>query len=88
MPVPAVPVSVPTNNETLSSTGHISNTNTNNLIIYPKAPLPNASLELKSTAIAPPVRHKKGTRPRGCPCCDPDNIDNVVDKLFFTNAPA
>lgn len=55
---------------------------------FPKAPPPTASLELKSTSIAPPVRHKKGTRPRGCPCCDPDNIDNIVDNLFFMNAPA
>jgi hypothetical protein len=33
------------------------------------------------------VRHKKGSRPRGCPCCDPDNIDNVVDKYLFLGAP-
>lgn len=28
-------------------------------------------------------RHVKGVRQRGCPCCDPDNIDNIVDKLLF-----
>ena len=32
-------------------------------------------------------RHNKGTRPRGCPCCDPDNIDNIVDKMLFFEAP-
>jgi hypothetical protein len=38
--------------------------------------------------VIPPTRHKKGQRARGCPCCDPDNIDNVVDKLFLANIPA
>jgi hypothetical protein len=33
-------------------------------------------------------RHDKGsTRPRGCPCCDPDNIDNIVDQLLFQHYP-
>eukprot|EP01035_Chromulina_nebulosa_P021117 gene21117-27363_t len=34
-----------------------------------------------------PVRHDKGTRPRGCPCCDPDNIENIVDKILFLDCP-
>jgi hypothetical protein len=34
------------------------------------------------------ARHDKGsTRPRGCPCCDPDNIDNIVDQLLFQHYP-
>lgn len=32
-------------------------------------------------------RHEKGTRPRGCPCCDPDNLDNIVDKMLFMDMP-
>lgn len=32
-------------------------------------------------------RHKKGSRPRGCPCCDPDSIDNIVDKMIFLESP-
>ena len=32
-------------------------------------------------------RHNKGSRPRGCPCCDPDNIDNIVDRMIFLDAP-
>lgn len=32
-------------------------------------------------------RHEKGVRPRGCPCCDPDNIDNIVDKMLFLETP-
>jgi len=32
-------------------------------------------------------RHIKGTRPRGCPCCDPDNIDNIIDQIIFNNTP-
>ena len=31
----------------------------------------------------PSARHKKGVRPRGCPCCDPDAMDNIVDKLLM-----
>lgn len=32
-------------------------------------------------------RHEKGTRPRGCPCCDPDNLDNLIDKMLFMDMP-
>jgi hypothetical protein len=40
-------------------------------------------------AFGPPARHEKGSgvRPRGCPCCDPDNVDNIVDKLLFLETP-
>lgn len=34
-----------------------------------------------------PVRHNKGSRPRGCPCCDPDNVENIVDKLLLNCPP-
>ncbi len=34
----------------------------------------------------PEERHKKGVRQRGCPCCDPDNIDNIVDRMLYFNA--
>jgi len=36
-------------------------------------------------ATGPVPRHAKnaGVRQRGCPCCDPDNIDNVVDQMFM-----
>lgn len=33
------------------------------------------------------ARHNKGTRVRGCPCCDPDNLDNVVDSYLFLQPP-
>ena len=34
------------------------------------------------------IRHKKGgTRQRGCPCCDPDSLENIVDRLLLQNAP-
>jgi hypothetical protein len=37
---------------------------------------------------APPVRHEKGQRgPRGCPCCDPDNIENITDRMLFFDTP-
>jgi hypothetical protein len=38
-------------------------------------------------ATAPASRHEKGTRPRGCPCCDPDNLDNIIDKMLFMDMP-
>lgn len=39
-----------------------------------------------SSGLAAP-RHDKnaGVRQRGCPCCDPDSIDNIVDKFFMNN---
>lgn len=36
----------------------------------------------------PQFRHEKGsTRPRGCPCCDPDNPENIIDQLFLDCPP-
>ncbi len=32
-------------------------------------------------------RHEKGSRRRGCPCCDPDNLDNKIDKMMFLDIP-
>ena len=41
-----------------------------------------APLPVVTTSVGPPPRrHDKGVRPRGCPCCDPDNIDNLLDGL-------
>lgn len=35
------------------------------------------------------IRHKKNgsTRPRGCPCCDPNNMDNIIDKIIMNMPP-
>lgn len=33
------------------------------------------------------VRHDKGKTRRGCPCCDPDNIDNILDRILFLETP-
>jgi hypothetical protein len=35
----------------------------------------------------PKPRHQKGVRQRGCPCCDPDNLDNIVDRLLYFDTP-
>lgn len=36
----------------------------------------------------PTARHSsKGVRQRGCPCCDPDNMDNILDKMLYFDAP-
>lgn len=32
-------------------------------------------------------RHDKEMKRRGCPCCDPDNLDNLVDKMIFMQQP-
>lgn len=28
-------------------------------------------------------RHNKEKRQRGCPCCDPDSVENLIDKMIF-----
>jgi hypothetical protein len=42
---------------------------------------------ISNTTDGLPKRHSKGTRPRGCPCCDPDDIDNIIDKMLSLEAP-
>jgi hypothetical protein len=27
------------------------------------------------------------SRPRGCPCCDPEHLDNIVDRIIFSQLP-
>lgn len=54
--------------------------------------LPRSAVQVTPTTTYLPIKdngdsHKKGTRIRGCPCCDPDNIDNIVDRLLFLDAP-
>ncbi len=49
---------------------------------------PNTTSFTKNTTIQlPSERHKKETRQRGCPCCDRDRIDNIVDRMLFMDAP-
>ena len=47
----------------------------------------NMQMLSASASAVPAKRHKKGTRPRGCPCCDPDSIDNIIDKMIFLETP-
>lgn len=35
----------------------------------------------------PTARHDKEAKRRGCPCCDPDNLDHLVDKMLFMEYP-
>ena len=51
------------------------------------APLINRTAPRRSsnTSGAPQPRHQKGIRARGCPCCDPDNIDNIIDVMMSSN---
>jgi hypothetical protein len=32
-------------------------------------------------------RHEKEERRRGCPCCDPDNLNNLIDRMMFGDIP-
>eukprot|EP01038_Epipyxis_sp_PR26KG_P008025 gene8025-10874_t len=52
-----------------------------------KAPtdLDNQSFAITTKSSKP--RHDKDLRQRGCPCCDPDNLDNIVDKMLFLEYP-
>ena len=42
---------------------------------------------MQETDFAPKARHDKVVRIRGCPCCDPDNMENIIDKILFMNTP-
>jgi hypothetical protein len=33
------------------------------------------------------ARHNKEEKRRGCPCCDPDNLDHMLDKIMFMEYP-
>lgn len=46
---------------------------------------PVISQESTDSSIKP--RHDKEIKRRGCPCCDPDNLDNLVDKMIFMEYP-
>ena len=39
-----------------------------------------------TTSSMPTKRHDKGIRPRGCPCCDPDNLENLVDRILYMDS--
>ena len=42
----------------------------------PKASVPNEDKDFDS-------RHRKGgIRPQGCPCCDPESLDAMMDNMF------
>ena len=60
-------------------------------VAAPNAPKPVVSFtppDLSGAAATIVPRHKKGgTRPRGCPCCDPDNLDNIIDSMLFSHYP-
>jgi len=44
-----------------------------------------ADLRMRAMETDDGPRHVKGTRPQGCPCCDPDNIDNIVQAMLMEN---
>lgn len=51
-------------------------------------PIVTYSQPVPTTGATIAPRHKKGgTRPRGCPCCDPDNLDNIIDSMMFSHYP-
>jgi hypothetical protein len=48
-------------------------------------PAPLILIQKQQEVLKP--RHQKGVRQRGCPCCDPDNLDNIVDRLLYFDTP-
>jgi len=77
----------------VNPSAQVSLTNTTYVSMKPILPSnamsinPKPMIAKKSTGI-PPIRHEKGIRgPRGCPCCDPDNIENITDKILFLDCP-
>jgi hypothetical protein len=54
--------------------------------IRPPRP-PTATAAAVRQADDRPRHDKGGVRPRGCPCCDPDNIENIIDKILFLDVP-
>lgn len=51
-----------------------------------KRPAARGAIVAETNIFSSQPRHSKGTRQRGCPCCDPDNIDNIVDKMLFLDS--
>jgi len=53
-----------------------------------RPPRPPAVVQAADGETGPRARHEKGgVRARGCPCCDPDNIENIIDKILFLDTP-
>ena len=69
--------------------GMIDSSSTPKVTRPPVIPIiePSPMLISSTASVGIPKRHKKGTRPRGCPCCDPDSIDNIVNKMIFLETP-
>ena len=69
-----------------SSTTSISPAPTSSLSVSIPVVLPaKNSRPLVVKSLGEPVgpRHSKEKRQRGCPCCDPDSVENLIDKMIF-----
>lgn len=88
-PIPPTPESLSTSaaSSNFVEKPNIAKTTNNNT----KMPLPKRQLVssiVSSSDTLPKARHSsKGVRQRGCPCCDPDNMDNILDKIIYFDAP-
>lgn len=40
-----------------------------------------------SNSLEQKPRHEKDRKRSGCPCCDPDNLDNKIDRMMFLDIP-
>ena len=64
-----------TNNNIVSVQMVPKETITEKVIPPPPVRLKTAS----ASSFDAPIRHNKGVRPRGCPCCDPDAADILLN---------
>eukprot|EP01040_Poterioochromonas_malhamensis_P007968 gene7968-8612_t len=84
----------------MTNTSTISQTSYNPTTATAQIPsLPSSSSTKPTSKVGPALtvikggdeggkpRHEKGSRRRGCPCCDPDNLDNKIDKMMFLDIP-
>eukprot|EP00607_Mallomonas_marina_P010624 CAMPEP_0182422346 /NCGR_PEP_ID=MMETSP1167-20130531/8007_1 /TAXON_ID=2988 /ORGANISM="Mallomonas Sp, Strain CCMP3275" /LENGTH=257 /DNA_ID=CAMNT_0024600327 /DNA_START=186 /DNA_END=956 /DNA_ORIENTATION=+ len=81
-----------TSSDERDSSSHLSNSNSSQppvvaTMVPMKPRITTSKTEITRSVVVskdtgPPVRHAKGgVRPRGCPCCDPDNIDTSKSEI-------
>ena len=55
--------------------------------VIPTVSEPKLIIVNNSNALEQKPRHEKDRKRSGCPCCDPDNLDNKIDRMMFLDIP-